>query len=88
MLPVRVLRIVPLLLFALSAVPADAQQTGAITGRVVDSSGGVLPALSPGDYTLKFELSGMQTVTRQAQVQLQADTIVEATLGVSAVTER
>ena len=28
-----------------------------------------LPALPPGNYTLTFALSGMQTVTRQAQVQ-------------------
>ena len=31
-----------------------------------------LPALPPGDYTLTFTLSGMQAVTRQAQVQLAA----------------
>src|ERR671912_489596 len=29
-----------------------------------------LPALPPGDYTIKFELSGMQPSTRRAQVQL------------------
>jgi hypothetical protein len=46
-----------------------------------------LPALPPGDYTLKFELSGMQTVTRRAEVQLNAETTVEATLGVSGITE-
>ena len=46
-----------------------------------------MPALPPGDYTLKFELSGMQTVTRQAQVQLSAETVVDAALGVGAVTE-
>lgn len=94
---------------------ARAQQTGAIIGKVVDSTGGALPgvtvearsdvlpsprlavtgpggdyrlaALPPGNYTLKFELSGMQPVTRQAQVQLQLDTIVDATLGVQAVSE-
>ena len=46
-----------------------------------------LPALPPGDYTVKFELSGMQTSTRKAQVQLNAETVVEATLGVGGVTE-
>ena len=46
-----------------------------------------LPALPPGDYTLTFTLSGMQAVTRQALVQLQQDTVVEATLSVGAVTE-
>ena len=98
-----------------SASPAFAQQTGSISGRVVDSGGGVLPgvtvearskvlptpsvttteangefrlpALPPGDYTVTFTLSGMQTVTRQALVQLQQDTVVETTLSVGAVTE-
>jgi hypothetical protein len=46
-----------------------------------------LPALPPGKYTLTFALQGMQTVTRQAQVQLQIDTVADATLGVGAVTE-
>ena len=41
-----------------------------------------LPALPPGNYTVTFTLSGMQTVTRQAQVQLGQDTVVDATLGV------
>jgi hypothetical protein len=113
--PARVLRFAFVLLIGLSTVPVFAQQTGAIVGKVVDTSGGVLPgvtvearsnvlptprvtttgengeyrlpALPPGDYTLQFELSGMQSVTRQAQVQLNADTVVEATLGVSGVTE-
>ena len=46
-----------------------------------------LPALPPGDYTAKFTLSGMQVVTRQAQVQLLQDTVVDAALGVQGVTE-
>ncbi len=37
-----------------------------------------LPALPPGNYTLKFALSGMQTVTRTADVQLSQDTSVDA----------
>jgi hypothetical protein len=97
------------------AAPAVAQQTGAITGKVVDTAGGVLPgvtvearsdvlpgpretvtdgngeyrlpALPPGKYTLKFELSGMQVVTREAQVQLSQDTSADATLGVAGVAE-
>jgi hypothetical protein len=40
-----------------------------------------LPALPPGGYTLKFELTGMQTVTRNALVQLAQDTVADATLG-------
>ncbi len=98
-----------------AAVPARAQQTGAVSGKIVDSSGGVLPgvtvearanvlptprvatsgadgtyrlqALPPGDYTLTFVLSGMQNVTRQAQVQLGLDTVVDATLGMQGLTE-
>ncbi len=111
----RVLRTLILLAFVIPAIPASAQQTGAITGKVVDTGGGVLPgvtvearanvlpaprvtttgangeyrlpALPPGAYTLTFVLSGMQNVTRQAEVQLSQDTVVEATLGVQGVTE-
>ena len=96
-------------------IVATAQQTGAIAGKVTDTSGAVLPgatvaassnvlptprvtttgangeyrmpALPPGTYTLKFELSGMQAVTRQALVQLGQDTIADATLGVGVLTE-
>ena len=46
-----------------------------------------LPALPPGNYTVTFTLSGMQTVTRQAQVQLGQDTVVDAALGVAGVSE-
>ncbi len=40
-----------------------------------------LPALPPGSYTVKFELSGMQSVTRKAQVQLAQDTVADVVLG-------
>jgi hypothetical protein len=40
-----------------------------------------LRALPPGPYTVKFELSGMQSVTRKAQVQLAQDVVADATLG-------
>ena len=46
-----------------------------------------LPALPPGAYTLTFVLSGMQNVTRQAEVQLSQDTVVDATLGLQGLTE-
>jgi hypothetical protein len=102
-------------LLAMAAPPAYAQQTGSITGRVADNSGGVLPgvtvtatsnvlpsprvtttgpngeyrlpALPPGNYQIQFELSGMQTVTRNAVVQLQVDNVVDATLGIGGLTE-
>ena len=103
-------------LFSLMApAVAIAQQTGAIAGKVSDTSGAILPgvtiearsnvlptprvtqtgangeyrlpALPPGTYMLKFELSGMQTVERQALVQLGQDTIADATLGVGVLAE-
>lgn len=46
-----------------------------------------LPALPPGSYTVTFTLQGMQTITRQAAVQLQAETVANATLSVGGVTE-
>jgi len=115
MLSVRGFRIFLPVLLVLLSIPAYAQQTGTITGKVVDNSGAVLPgvtveatspvlptprtaatdgsgeyrlpALPPGAYTLKFELSGMQPVTRQALVQLGLDTVADATLAVGGVTE-
>lgn len=98
-----------------SATPLFAQQKGSITGKVMDTSGGVLPgvtvearsnilpgpratttggngdfrlpALPPGEYTITFNLSGMQTVTRKAMVQLAQETRVDASLGVAGLTE-
>lgn len=97
------------------ALPAHAQQTGSISGKAVDSGGGVLPgvtvearsdvlpgprvattgaageyqlpALPPGNYTVTFTLSGMQEVTRKAQVLLGQDVPVDAELGVQGVSE-
>ncbi|MDA1307209.1 MAG: carboxypeptidase-like regulatory domain-containing protein [Acidobacteria bacterium] len=46
-----------------------------------------MAALPPGTYAMSFTLSGMQTVTRNAQVQLGQDTAVNVTLSVSGVAE-
>jgi hypothetical protein len=40
-----------------------------------------LPALPPGSYTVRFDLSGMQSVTRTAAVQLGLDTVADVILG-------
>ena len=40
-----------------------------------------LPALPPGEYAITFALSGMQTATRKAQVQLAQETVANVTLG-------
>jgi len=46
-----------------------------------------LPALQPGTYTVTFTLSGMQTVTRRADVLLGQETPVDVKLGVASVSE-
>jgi hypothetical protein len=46
-----------------------------------------MPALPPGLYTVTFTLSGMTTVTRQAEVQLAQDTPLDVTLSVGGVEE-
>jgi hypothetical protein len=55
-----------------------------VTGDVGDYK---LPALPPGNYTLTFTLAGMQTVTRQARVQLSEETRADVVLNVSGTTE-
>jgi len=42
----------------------------------------LLPALPPGSYTVEFIMSGMQTATRKAVVQLAQATPLDVTLGV------
>jgi hypothetical protein len=55
---------------------------------VTDGNGDYrLPALPPGNYTLTFTLSGMQTLERPATVQLALTTVVDATLGVAGLNE-
>jgi outer membrane receptor protein involved in Fe transport len=46
-----------------------------------------IPALPPGDYTVRVELQGLQPVTRTTRVTLTGTTRVDADLKVSAVTE-
>ncbi len=46
-----------------------------------------LPALQPGAYTLTFELSGMNKVTREVIVQLLQETVVDVTMSVQGVSE-
>jgi hypothetical protein len=53
-----------------------------------DSSGRYqLPQLPPGQYTVTFTLSGMQTSTQKVLVQLSETTSADQTLGLSAVSE-
>ncbi|MDQ3279873.1 MAG: TonB-dependent receptor [Acidobacteriota bacterium] len=55
---------------------------------VTDANGNYnIPGLPPGDYTVRVELQGLQTVTRNARVTLSGTARVDADLRVSAVTE-
>src|SRR5258708_11038825 len=116
MLSVRVrMSAFAVLFLVVLAMPAAAQQTGSIQGKVSDVSGGVLPGvtvearsgvlpgprvtvtgadgpfelpqLPPGDYTVTFTLSGMQTATRKVRVQLAEAVPANAMLSVGGVTE-
>lgn len=75
---------------AIPGVTIEARSSVLPTPRVT-VTGGVgeyqLPALPPGDYTITFTLQGMATVTRQARVQLNLETTVNATMAVGGVTE-
>jgi hypothetical protein len=46
-----------------------------------------LPQLPPGDYTITFTLSGMQTTSKKVRVQLQETTAADATMGLGGLTE-
>ncbi len=111
----RVTRTILFLLMVFCAMPAFAQQTGTISGKVLDQSGAAMPgvtvearstvlpgprvavtggngtfqlaALPPGEYTVVFTLSGMQSVTRKAEVLLGQDVTLNSTMAVSGVKE-
>ena len=75
---------------ALPGVTVEARSNVLPTPRVVTTgSNGEyrLPALLPGKYTVTFTLSGMQPVTREADVQLGRETPIEVKLDPKAVTE-
>jgi outer membrane receptor protein involved in Fe transport len=52
-----------------------------------ENGGFSLPALPPGDYTVRYELSGMQMVTRTLRVNLAQSTRADADLHQSALSE-
>jgi len=111
---VRLLIVLSLVLVPLAA-SAQRVTTGTVNGKIVDSSGAVLPGvtvtltspdalgqfsavtdangffrvtnLPPGNYDIKAELSGFQTIIRQETVRLNAVVDVSFTLSVGSVAE-
>lgn len=74
----------------LPGVTVEARSAVLPTPRVTvsDANGTYrLPALLPGTYTVTFTLSGMQEVSRQAQVQLGQDTALNVVLGIQGIEE-
>lgn len=75
---------------ALPGVTVEASSPSLPSARVVvtgENGDYRLVALPPGAYTVTFTLSGMQTLTRNAQVQLQQDTTINVTMAISGVSE-
>src|SRR6185503_5387741 len=75
---------------ALPGVTVEASSNVLPTPRVTvtDATGEYrLPQLIPGNYKLSFSLAGMQTATRNAQVQLGQDIAANAQLGLAGVSE-
>ncbi len=76
-----------------AAVPGATVEarSAVLPGPRVAVSGGngtyQLAALPPGEYTVQFTLSGMQTITRRVEVLLSQEVLVNATLAVQAVSE-
>ncbi|HYU26295.1 MAG TPA: carboxypeptidase-like regulatory domain-containing protein, partial [Thermoanaerobaculia bacterium] len=75
---------------ALPGVTVEARSNVLPQPRVstTDTNGDyTLPALIPGQYTVTYTLSGMQTATRRADVLLRQTTTLDVTLGVAGVSE-
>jgi hypothetical protein len=71
-----------------ATVTATSPQLQGSRSTVSDTNGNYnLAALPPGDYTVRIELQGLQTVTRNTRVTLAGTSRVDADLKVSAVTE-
>jgi outer membrane receptor protein involved in Fe transport len=71
-----------------ATVTATSPQAQSTRTAVSDANGNYnIPALPPGDYTVRVELQGLQPVTRTTKVTLSGTTRVDADLRVSAVTE-
>src|SRR5258708_39041944 len=75
---------------ALPGVTVEARSNLLPQPRVTTTGGNgeySLPQLIPGNYTLTYTLSGLQTATRKATVLLSQNTPVDAKLAVQGVSE-
>src|SRR5258706_12219368 len=64
--------------------PALLGTRAAVTGNNGDYN---IPALPPGDYTIKIQLEGMSPLTKKTRLALAETTRVDADMKVSAITE-
>ncbi len=64
-----------------NVLPQPRVTTSGVTGEYR------LPALQPGTYTVTYSLSGMQTMTRKAEVILGEDLALDVKLGVAGMSE-
>ncbi len=70
-----------------SVTVSSPQMQGARTTVTNEAGGYNFGALPPGDYTVRFELQGMQTATKKAKVGIAMAARADADLKVSAVEE-
>ncbi|HJQ38575.1 MAG TPA: carboxypeptidase regulatory-like domain-containing protein [Thermoanaerobaculia bacterium] len=63
------------------------QMQGTRTATTLDTGGYTFQGIPPGDYTVQFELSGMNTVTRSTKIGLGQTGRADADLKVAAVAE-
>jgi hypothetical protein len=61
---------------------------GARTSVTSPAGDYIFPLLPPGDYTVTFELAGMQTVTRQVEIAAARDSRLEVELSPAKVAEK
>src|SRR5688500_14354607 len=71
-----------------ATVPVSAPSLHGTRTAITDDNGHYdFVGLPPGEYTVRIELSGLQTITRTARVTLSGTARVDAAMSVSAVTE-
>src|ERR1044072_6550739 len=71
-----------------ATIPVSSQNLQGTRNTVSGANGDYnFAGLPPGDYTIKFELSGMGSVTEKRRLALAQDMVVNADLKVSSVTE-